>query len=81
MELHVYRLPEKLSDERYAAVLIDFESLKSKVDASDDGFYVNAKTIPELLRKINRHLKKEAYMQLHKNTLFDGKESESGGQE
>ena len=76
MELYVYRLPGELSDERYAAVLIDFEGLKERVDPVDDGFYVNAKTIPELLRKVYRHLKKEVYLQLRTNKLFDGKEEE-----
>ena len=76
MELYVYRFPKELSDERYAAVLVDFKSLEDKVEASDDGFYVNAKTIPELLRKIVRYLKAEIYTQLHVKYKPNGKETE-----
>lgn len=69
MDIVVYKIKGETS--LCTAALVDFETLRDKVDVDDESFYISAETEEKLIKLLLKYVKEEVRYQLKQNIIKD----------
>lgn len=69
MDIVVYKI--KGETPLCTAALVDFETLRDKVDIDDESFYISAETEEKLIKLLLQYVKTEIKHQLKQNIIKD----------